>query len=249
LVTSSEPSRSRSPPSRRRRPSSPPPGSGAAPMVVPRLRDADPSRRRERERQMGLDLANAELSGQHDRPKVAVDLRAEMTKMAATRGGGAYIPPHRLRAIMQQAQDDKDTSTAEFQRLSWDALRKSINGLINKVNISNIKLIVPEVSTRQRTNIHRALLTVIFISAWIAAVWGEPHPWTWIVRAVNDAGPGQLAPVHSNLRFARRHRKHQIAPSGRTPPYSPDLPVPSLLQAQRQGNSTLAFSCPRLFDR
>lgn len=95
---------------------------------------------------MALELANAELSGQAERPKVAVDLRAEMRKMAATRGGGAYIPPHRLRAIMAQAEEQQDTKSQEFQRLSWDALRKSINGLINKVNISNIKLIVPEVS-------------------------------------------------------------------------------------------------------
>lgn len=96
---------------------------------------------------MAIDLANQELAGQSQRPKVAVDLRAEMTKMAATRGGGAYIPPHRLRAIMAEAEEQQDTKSAEFQRLSWDALRKSINGLINKVNISNIKLLVPEAST------------------------------------------------------------------------------------------------------
>jgi pre-mRNA-splicing factor CWC22 len=32
-----------------------------------------------------------------------------------------------------QAEASKDKNSAEFQRLSWDALRKSINGLINKV--------------------------------------------------------------------------------------------------------------------
>lgn len=29
--------------------------------------------------------------------------------------------------------------------MTWDALRKSINGLVNKVNASNIKHILPEV--------------------------------------------------------------------------------------------------------
>ena len=38
----------------------------------------------------------------------------------------------------------QDTESAEYQRLTWDALRKSINGLVNKVNVSNIKFILPE---------------------------------------------------------------------------------------------------------
>ncbi|KAI9629495.1 hypothetical protein KEM48_012965 [Puccinia striiformis f. sp. tritici PST-130] len=63
--------------------------------------------------------------------------------MAATRGGGAYIPPARLRA-MQAQMEVQDPSSPEYQRIRWDALRKSINGLINKVNVGNIKFIVPE---------------------------------------------------------------------------------------------------------
>ena len=39
---------------------------------------------------------------------------------------------------------DKDKRSAEFQRLSWEALRKGINGLVNKVNVGNIRSIVPE---------------------------------------------------------------------------------------------------------
>lgn len=31
-----------------------------------------------------------------------------------------------------------------YQRMSWEALKKSINGLINKVNISNISIIIQE---------------------------------------------------------------------------------------------------------
>ncbi|KAF9596011.1 hypothetical protein IFM89_006938 [Coptis chinensis] len=38
----------------------------------------------------------------------------------------------------------EDKSSIEYQRLTWDALRKSINGLVNKVNAANIKNIVPE---------------------------------------------------------------------------------------------------------
>ncbi|CAN6804278.1 unnamed protein product, partial [Brassica oleracea] len=43
---------------------------------------------------------------------------------------------------MMKEVDDK--SSVEYQRLTWDALRKSINGLVNKVNASNIKNIIPE---------------------------------------------------------------------------------------------------------
>lgn len=55
--------------------------------------------------------------------------------------GGAYIPPAKLR-MMQKSITDK--SSEAYQRLAWEALKKSINGLINKVNISNIAVIVKE---------------------------------------------------------------------------------------------------------
>lgn len=58
-----------------------------------------------------------------------------------TRSGGAYIPPARL-AMMQRSISDK--SSEAFQRVTWEALKKSLNGLINKVNVSNLKDIVIE---------------------------------------------------------------------------------------------------------
>ena len=60
--------------------------------------------------------------------------KAEFAKLLGSRSGGAYIPPARLRAM--QAEAAKDKTSAEYQRLSWDALRKSINGMINKVGPS-----------------------------------------------------------------------------------------------------------------
>jgi hypothetical protein len=49
------------------------------------------------------------------------------------RTGGAYIPPARL-AMMQKEITDKASDA--YQRVSWEALKKSINGLINKVVIN-----------------------------------------------------------------------------------------------------------------
>lgn len=73
-------------------------------------------------------------------------LAAKRSKTSAegdimTRTGGAYIPPARLR--MMQAQIT-DKSSAQYQRIAWEALKKSINGLINKINVSNLVQIVQE---------------------------------------------------------------------------------------------------------
>lgn len=71
------------------------------------------------------------------------DAVAEFKKLTAgTRSGGVYMPPARLRALQEEAAKDK--TSPEYQRLSWDALRKSITGIVNRVNIVNIKQIVPE---------------------------------------------------------------------------------------------------------
>ncbi|XP_006458619.1 hypothetical protein AGABI2DRAFT_63634 [Agaricus bisporus var. bisporus H97] len=70
------------------------------------------------------------------------DANAEFAKLTSTRSGGVYIPPARLRAMQAAAGHDK--SGPQYQRITWDALRKSITGIVNRVNIANIKQIVPE---------------------------------------------------------------------------------------------------------
>jgi pre-mRNA-splicing factor CWC22 len=61
--------------------------------------------------------------------------------MIPGRTGGVYIPPFRT---AQMLRDVEDEASPEYQRLTWDALKKSINGLVNKVNGTNIKNLVPE---------------------------------------------------------------------------------------------------------
>lgn len=97
------------------------------------------------EKQINMALADdGDADGTVATTKKSADeiARAEFAKLLGSRSGGAYIPPAKLRAM--QAEAAKDKTSAEYQRISWDALKKSINGLINKVNISNIKHIVPE---------------------------------------------------------------------------------------------------------
>jgi pre-mRNA-splicing factor CWC22 len=57
------------------------------------------------------------------------------------RTGGVYVPPFKLAQMRKQMelQGKDDPASAENQKLSWEALRKSINGLINKVNALSVK--------------------------------------------------------------------------------------------------------------
>lgn len=138
-------SRKRSPPSRSPSPNrrrSPPGDSHRDDGDAPRL---DDERAIERERQL------AERVREHERKEAArkpmtdeekqASAKAEYEKLLNMRSGGTYIPPARLRALQAQITDK---TSKEYQRMAWEALKKSINGLINKVNVSNIKFIVPE---------------------------------------------------------------------------------------------------------
>ena len=136
--------RKRSPPSRspspdRRRP---------APSPPPQLQNGQAANY---ERAMARER---ELTERFKKRKEAQVPRTEEEKQAAAkkeyeelltaRSGGRYVPPARLRELQTQINDK---TSAEYQRIAWEALKKSINGLINKVNSSNIKHIVPELFT------------------------------------------------------------------------------------------------------
>lgn len=124
--------------SRTRSPSRSPP-----PRNAPLPRDVDRQRALERQRQ--ADMRRREEAVQ-EKPLTAAEkqaaAKAEYERLLTMRSGGTYVPPARLRAL--QAEIGNDPSSKEFQRMAWEALKKSINGLINKVNVSNIKHIVPE---------------------------------------------------------------------------------------------------------
>ncbi|KAF8811941.1 MIF4G-domain-containing protein [Phlegmacium glaucopus] len=130
------------PPSSRRRSKSPP---DATHDVDSRsTKDLKKSHQLEA-RVAAIELSKSELNEKDQKLKEKdreTAQRAEFAKLLNTRSGGMYIPPARLRAMQEAASADK--TSAEYQRLSWDALRKSITGIVNRVNITNIKQIVPE---------------------------------------------------------------------------------------------------------
>ncbi|GAC93175.1 hypothetical protein PHSY_000738 [Pseudozyma hubeiensis SY62] len=134
ITSSRSPSRSRSPPprSRRRRSS----------------RDSSPSVSSDegRTERKSDSRARAALEHEAKAKETAAKgeaLRSALAQLSATKAGGAYIPPARLKALMAEAAA-ADPGSVEYQRMSWDALKKSITGLVNKVAVENIKSIVPE---------------------------------------------------------------------------------------------------------
>ena len=77
----------------------------------------------------------------HAQEPAAAEKPAPAEKPAG-KAGGVYIPPFKLAQMLREARDE---TSAQYQRLRWDALRKSVNGLINKVNKDNIKAVLPEI--------------------------------------------------------------------------------------------------------
>jgi pre-mRNA-splicing factor CWC22 len=63
--------------------------------------------------------------------------------MLPARAGGVYIPPFKMRAILEDLKN-KESTSIEHQKYMWEMLRKSINGIVNKVNTSNIQNIILE---------------------------------------------------------------------------------------------------------
>ncbi|KAF8083636.1 hypothetical protein N665_0761s0011 [Sinapis alba] len=102
-----------------------------------RGRDEKETRHNDSER----DELRREEKSEAAKPKLPELNPSDSNAMALGKTGGVYIPPFKLARMMKEVEDK---SSVEYQRLTWDALRKSINGLVNKVNASNIKNIIPE---------------------------------------------------------------------------------------------------------
>lgn len=89
---------------------------------------------------------------QKPKANVLVDQPATVTG----RTGGVYIPPFKL-AQMQRDAESLGKATKEYQRIAWEALRKSINGLINKAR--ERVLILCTCSTKPKFSFFAALLS------------------------------------------------------------------------------------------
>merc|ERR1719265_3036071 len=58
------------------------------------------------------------------------------------RAGGLFLPPFKLARLQEEIEDK---TSPEFQRQAWEKLRSRITGLVNKLNVDNIKNLVEEI--------------------------------------------------------------------------------------------------------
>jgi pre-mRNA-splicing factor CWC22 len=101
-----------------------------------------------------------------------------------------------------------DKTSEEYQRLTWDALRKSINGLVNKVNTKNIKDILPEIFSE---NLVRG--KGLFCRSLMKSQMASPafsHVYASLVAVINTKLPdiGELLLKRILLQFKRAYRRN-----------------------------------------
>ncbi|OQV17807.1 Pre-mRNA-splicing factor CWC22-like protein [Hypsibius exemplaris] len=133
---------------------------------------------------------------------------AEENQLLTTKTGGAYIPPARLR-MMQAAITDK--SSIAYQRIAWEALKKSIHGLINKVNVANIHEVALQLF---KENIVRG--RGWFAKSCIQAQTQSPtftHVFAALVAIINTKFPqiGELVLKRLITNFRKAYKRNQKA--------------------------------------
>jgi pre-mRNA-splicing factor CWC22 len=163
---------------------------------IPKIVDIDPERKREREIQL----------------RMQANIKPDKNKETATsiaikkgRTGGMYIPPGRLKLMQEQIEDK---SSEAYQRMSWEALKKSINGLINKVNTSNIKNIIPELFSENLIR-GRGLLCRSVMKAQVASS-TFTNVYAAMIAVINTKFPqiGELLLTRLIVQFKRAYRRN-----------------------------------------
>lgn len=173
-----------------------------------REKDSHRRRRRSRSRSPNKDLKQENEKAPLKEPDVKAETparRQKETDMLNTRTGGAYIPPARLR--MMQAQIT-DKSSVAYQRLAWEALKKSIHGHINKINIGNIGIIIKEL-LKENIVRGRGLLCRSIIQAQAASP-TFTNVYAALVAAVNSRFPniGELLLKRLVIQFKRGFKRN-----------------------------------------
>nr|XP_039271801.1 pre-mRNA-splicing factor CWC22 homolog [Styela clava] len=149
-----------------------------------------------------IEEKNEKNKGEPPEKKSKIDKES----MISTKTGGAYIPPARLRMMQQQITDK---SSEQYQRISWEALKKSINGLINKVNTSNISSIVRELFqeniVRGRGVLAQSILQAQNASPTFTKVYAA------LVAIINTRFPqnGELILRRLALQFRRSYKRNR----------------------------------------
>ncbi|KAJ8930383.1 hypothetical protein NQ314_016810 [Rhamnusium bicolor] len=146
-----------------------------------------------------------EVSKESEDKSVIKPRERKTVDLLTSRTGGAYIPPAKLR-LMQENITDK--SSAAYQRIAWEALKKSIHGYINKVNTSNIGIIARELLHENIVR-GRGLLSKSIIQAQAASP-TFTNVYAALVAVINSKFPniGELLLKRLILQFKRGFKQN-----------------------------------------
>lgn len=141
-------------------------------------------------------------------PKQLEPARVKKVDLLTSKTGGAYIPPAKLR-MMQAEITDK--SSEAYQRISWEALKKSIHGFINKINVDNIGIVTREL-LKENIVRGRGLLCRSIIQAQAASP-TFTHVYAALVSIINSKFPsiGELLLQRLVVTFRRGFRRNDKA--------------------------------------
>lgn len=169
-------------------------------------------RKRRRSRPVSKDRHSKKEKQQDDNNSKSLEVKKEGPErknrdidMVNTRTGGAYIPPARLRLMQAQITDK---SSMAYQRLAWEALKKSIHGHINKINVGNIGIIIKEL-LKENIVRGRGLLCRSVIQAQAASP-TFTNVYAALVAAVNSRFPniGELLLKRLVIQFKRGFKRN-----------------------------------------
>ncbi|CAE8599211.1 unnamed protein product [Polarella glacialis] len=151
-----------------------------------------------------VDSSRPEVKGETDDIE-AYKKRKIADLEALGRAGGVYIPPFKLARLQEEIEDK---TSPEYQRQTWEALRKSINGLVNKVNTGNIKNLVEELFQENLVR-GRGLFVRALVRAQMASP-GFTHVFAALVAVINSKLPevGDLLIRRVILQFRRAYKRN-----------------------------------------
>jgi hypothetical protein len=127
---------------------------------------------------------------------------------AVGRAGGVYIPPFKLQLLQQEILEKEKKGSKEHQRLMWELLRKSINGIINKVNVTNIQNVIIELLNENLLR-GKGLLTRAIIKGQMASP-NFTHVYVGLISVINTKLPeiAYLIIKRVVLQFRRAYKRN-----------------------------------------
>lgn len=142
------------------------------------------------------------------KPTKELELKGSYDTMQPTRMGGVYMPPHKLRQMQQEMMEKDDQYGPQKQKFLWEILRKSINGIVNKVNVSNIENVILELLNENLLRGKGLLIRAIMHSQMASP--NFTHVYAALISVINTKLPdhGRLL-IHRYIqRFQRSFKRN-----------------------------------------